>query len=93
MIPRTTKQESMRRPKLTRFEIITSPTPVERERGLVYLVKIGQDKYNKLIRKTKNIMDKIEKIEEKLESNDNITEWKRLMKETYKLEQQLIPQL
>ena len=38
-------------------------------------------------------MDKIEEIEEKGESNNNITEWNRLMKETDELERQLIPQL
>ena len=38
-------------------------------------------------------MDKIEEIEEKGESNNNITKCNRLMKETDELEQQLIPQL
>ena len=38
-------------------------------------------------------MDKIQKIEEKGESNNNRTEWNRLMKETDELERQLIPQL
>ena len=38
-------------------------------------------------------MDKIEEIVEKGESNNNITEWNRLMKETDELERQLIPQL
>ena len=57
------------------------------------LIRIEQDKYNKLVIKAKKIMDKIRKIEEQGESNNNITEWNRLRKETDELERQLIPQL
>ena len=70
------------------FEIITSPIPAERERGWVCLIRIGQDKYNKLIIKVDNIKNKMYELDTK-----EVSERNRLMKEIEEIEPQLIQQI
>ena len=56
------------------------------KRGWVHLIRVGKDKYNRLIITAKNTMNKIKKIEEKGVSKNAAIEWNRLIKKLQEID-------
>ena len=59
------------------------------KRGWARLIRIGKDKYNRLIIKAKDTMNKLKKIEEKGVCKNAAPEWNRLIKELQEIDLQL----